>query len=309
MLVLDAWLTLDQVTLSWAFPNWALVIGFVAVAAPIGVVVWRTLRDAEPRAGNTARWLLVGSWIALVPVLAVVPAPRVLGASILGVAPCVALVLDAMWFPSAIVDRATLPLRERRYAELAGLVAIALGYLHLVHGPATAWLMNRHFRDSSLAYEAQLESMRRLAGDVPGSEIVVVRGMAGSFFAPFAAGPRGAPPVRYYMLSQSSHVLVLRTGERSFDMIGPTDGGVFPLGEGNLYRDLGTPVAEGDTFELPGLRATIVQMSGAWARRVHFEFDDDVDLEDLVWLNENRKGYLSATLPDVGFGRPFDFER
>ena len=63
----------------------------------------------------------------------------------------------------------------------------------------------------------------------------------------------------------------------------------------------------GDVVTMPGLRATVLELGTEVSRRVRFEFDTDLESEDLAWISKDRRGAFPKTLPPAeGFGRPFD---
>ena len=208
-LLLSAWFSLDHETLGPDTPWWVIALAGIGGAAllvrPLRGVVAR-LDEPQRRA---AAWLLPGSVLALGPVLAVVPSPRLLGAAMLGVSAAVAWLLDHVWYPgsppgsppgshtmgSANSD-ASGPVGAvgDRGAALAGFAALVVGFAQLVHGPATSWLVGRHFERSAAAFAEHAASLRARLDDPASAEVLVLRGMGGSFFLPFALGHHGAPP-------------------------------------------------------------------------------------------------------------------
>lgn len=296
-LLLEAWFSLDQHTLPTSTPWWWIAILFTVAALAIAPVVRRSIAALDPSHRRGASWMLLGSILALAPVLAVVPSPRLLGASMLGTAPIVALALEAAWFPAA-------PEPRRGIAELSALVAVALGFSHLVHGPITSFLMGRTFMRSTALFAYQAHELRERVGDMSEREVIVVRGMGGSFFLPFALHEHGRPPRMFRILAQTGHALVLRRAERVLELVAPAERGAFPDGEGNLFLDEDCTVSEGQTFETPGMRATILELSEGRPRVVRYELESDLD--DPIWLNESAEGFVDASPPELGFGRPFD---
>jgi hypothetical protein len=66
-------------------------------------------------------------------------------------------------------------------------------------------------------------------------------------------------------------------------------------------------MAVGDVVTMPGLRATVLELGAEVPRRVRFEFDSDLESEDLAWISEDRRGAFPEALPPAeGFGKPFD---
>lgn len=305
MLLGQGWFSLDQDTLTWSVPSWAMILGALIVGAVLVATFRRTVAGMGSTQRRTASWLALGSCFALAPVLAVVPGPRLIGASVLGIAASIALIIDHAWFPPAVASETPQP-RSRR-VELVGLVALALGFSLLVHGPVTASLMGSHFRSTSADFARQITSLRARVGDPSTADVIVVRGMAGAFFAPFAIDERGAAPLRFRVLAETGHVLVLRRGPRTLDVIASHERGVIPAGEANLFL-AGRAVNEGDVFEVPGMTATILEVEQGLPRIVRFELDGDFDAPRLVWLNETEKAYFDGTPPLEGFGRPYDYD-
>jgi hypothetical protein len=301
-LLADGWLSLDHETLISSTPWWALALIAAPGVALLVVPLRRTFAGLDEARRGTARWMLLGSVLALGPVLAVVPSPRLLGASLLGVAATVALVLEHAWFATAPAP----PDAPRSLAaQFVGLVAVALGFSHLVHGPATAFLVARHFQGSAADFSVHAAELQARLDDPASAEVMVVRGMGSAFFAPFALDPHGRLPARWRMLSQTGPALVLRRGPTTLDLVVARDQGVFPPGQDNLYRN-DLRVAVGDSFDLPGVRATILELGQRGPRSVRFEFDRDLEDLSLTWITDDRRGFQDATPPEEGFGRRFD---
>ncbi len=309
MLLGEAWFSLDQDTLTWSIPSWAMVIGALALGGAITTTFVRSIRRLEAAPRRAAIWMALGSCFALVPVLAVVPGPRLIGASVLGIAAAAALIIDAAWFPSdaELEARAHASASRRRIVEASGLIALALAFFQLVHGPAIAWIMGRHFRSTSVGFARQLHSLRERIGDPSTADVVVVRGMAGAFFAPFGVDPAGMAPARFRVLAFTGHVLVQRRGPRTLDIIAAHDRGLFPGGEANLFL-AGVTLHDGDVFEAAGMRVTLLEVEQGLPRIARFELAEAFDAPRLVWLNETDKAYFDGTPPAEGFGRPYDFD-
>ena len=101
-LLLDAWFSLDHDTLLPETPWWVVAGAVLAGAALLFVPLRRVLSRLDEPQRRVAAWLVPGSVLALAPVLAVVPSPRLLGASMLGVSAVVAWLLDQAWFPEGV---------------------------------------------------------------------------------------------------------------------------------------------------------------------------------------------------------------
>lgn len=297
MLLADAWLTVDAETWSPSTPTWVVgaifLIGAGALFIPLRRIFVRLDEPTRSRAG----WLVLGSASALAPTLAVVPSSRLLGMAYLGVAPLVALLLDHVWFPSkapSVKD------------EILVNAAVLLGFAHLIHGPVTGWLIGRRFHASAVEFPTHTKGLRDVLHDPSHSDVVLVRGLSGQFFAPFALDEQGRPPARWRVLAHAGHVLVVRTDARTLRLATPKNKTLFPAGAGNLFRSPDLPFAVGDEIQAPGMVVTIEAIGEEGPYQASFEFDQDFDDGAITWMVEDQDGFKEATLPPVGFGKPFD---
>jgi hypothetical protein len=275
-----------------------VAVCFLVVALGLLVLVRGAVARLDAAERRTLVWLLVGSTLALAPVLAVVPSPRLVGASMLGVAAVASLVLESFWWR----------MKDGLEGEGAkGTLALALGFAQLVHGPATAWLVGRHFAGTAHAFAVNTAALRAELGDPSEAEVGVVRGMGASFFAAFAVDPSRSPPRRWRILAQAGHVLTMRRDARTLEVIAPAGRAIFPAGSENLYRSERTGGATGDVFDVQGMRVTLLEVGPHGPRRVRYQFNGDLDDAPFTWINEDRFGaFRAVTLPPEGFGAPFD---
>ena len=296
------WLTVDSEGWRSGAVRWVLV---VAVGVAILALV-KPVRDALARLDDKPRghamWLLVGSMISLVPVLAVVPSRRLLGTAMIGIAATVALVLERTWFPTEDEEARD---KGKVSAAIASLVATGLAFAHLVHGPGTAFLASRQHRADGLDFASRVAFERDQLGDPTKAEVGVIRGLAGDFFAPFALDPRGVTPARWCVLGQAGHILALRRDARTLELVAPRERGLYPIGERNLYRPADAPLRAGASFHVPGVDVVVVEASPQYGPRiVRFTFDKDPDA--MTWFADDFGEVRAVTLPKVGFGAPFD---
>ena len=298
-LLAESWLTFDPDILDSRTPVWVLAL--VAVLG-VGLFFWPvrgTLARLDGERRDLARWLLLGSFLSLAPVLAVTPSPRLLGASVLGVAAIVALVLERAWFPTVLEPRSS-------PVELTGLVALLLGFAHFVHNPGAAHMTSRNFRADALRMAQSAATLSSRVPDPAHSEVFMMRGFGTSFILPFTLDAKGTPPARWRLLGLNAHVLALRIDARTLDVVAPPQSPVFPIGEGNLFRGESAPAARGDTFRVAGMRATIVEVGKLGPTRVRYEFDAPLEAPNRIWVTEDFDGVHDATPPAPGFGKPFD---
>jgi len=297
-LLIEGWLTYDVSTFVPGTARWIVTLTVVAAAAFLLRPVRRAILELPEGERRSATWLLVGSLVSMAPVLAVVPAMRVLGACVIGIAPVAAIVVEQAWFTDAKAE-------PSRAVQIGWYAALLLGFAHLVHGPGTAFLHARRHRTDGLEFQAHARRVRELVGDPSTADVVVVRGMAAaSFFMPFALDPRGTPPARWCVLSHTGHVLVLRQGERSVELVTAKTSGLFPIGDGNLFRSLRAPLAANAVAETGCLRAQVLELGEHGPRSVRIDLRDD--LARPVYVEEDFEDWNAAELPRVGFGAPFD---
>ena len=294
------WLSMDSEAWRLGLARWALGAIVLVTAGLLVVPVRRALAALAPRPRGQALGLLVGSALALIPTLAVVPARRLLGVGMIGIAVAAALVIERAWFPAEGEPNVA----RGRAASLASLAALGLGFAHFVHGPGTAWLQARQHHIDAADFESRVVWLRGEVGDPAAAQVGVMRGMAGVFFAPFALAPRGRPPKRWCVLAQAGHVLALRRDAHTLDLFASEDRSLFPSGERNLYRSEKAVLHVGDEISVRGLHVTILAVGEAGPRAARFVFDDDP--ATLVWISDMFENTKQIELPSVGFGEPFD---
>jgi hypothetical protein len=299
-LLLDGWFSLDHETLNVSWPRWVFIGTALGALLLVVVAVRPMLADLDDELRRRARWLLLGSVLGLIPMLPVVPTPRLLGVSLIGIAAVVGLVLDRAWFQVSRRPRG-------RLAQLASLAVLALAFAHLVHGPATSWLIASSYWDFNHTYTRNQRALRARLGAIATQDLVVVRASARApLFLPFALDPQHQLPAHFAILAQTNHALCVRRGPRSIELTAASGETLFPLGEANLFIDLRTWFTVGQVFSLPRARATVVELKHGLPRIVRFDFDHDLDASPLVWVSETREGYIDARPPLDGMGMPFD---
>ncbi|AKV03124.1 hypothetical protein AKJ09_09787 [Labilithrix luteola] len=301
-LVGDGWFSLGA---SSSLVGWERAV-IVMVTLVATLLAYRPIRDAiralPEDTARTATWMLFGSLFALTPVLAVVPAARLLGVSMLGISAVVALVLDRAWFGEELPASSSRKALVQR--QIAGLVAAGLGFGHLVHDPVTSWLATHNLRRDTTEFARRTHDLRNFVGDLDTANVGTIRGMTGTFFAPFALDPRGVTPRRWVWLSHAGHVLLKRVDEKTLDLIVGEGRTIYPKGDDNLFRDERSKLQPGDEIVRKGMRATVRDVSADGPRVVRFVFDENP--EAVTWFADGAEESRQATLPQIGFGKPFD---
>ncbi len=284
-LLSDVWCALDgdAVSMAWLVP--LTLVGFAIFVRSY----LRAAAGTEAQRRGHISGFLVGSVLALIPVLAVLPSPRVLGVALIGVAAVTGALLDHSWFKV-----------QEKYDQLGGLLALGLAFAHLVHAPVVSWLAGSGFEVLTTELETGSRNLSARLGNTNKSEIFIMRAANGAFLLFFSVDPQFRPPARWRILSQTTHVLALRRGPRVLDLAA-TESLFEP---DSPFRSARSLLKKGDVVTIPGLRATVLESGPLGPRIVRFETDRDLD--DYTWIAEERTGFNEARPPAPGFGKPFD---
>jgi hypothetical protein len=290
-LLAEGWLGLGEGAWSGTFAHAA---GFAAVAVLILLVLgigslWRRSQDQEER---RAGWLMLGSLLALVPVAATEPSPRVLGLPALGISATIALAVKLGL--RALLRKEWTP---RATATIA--LGLGLGCVHLVVAPIEAHRLAARTVDDELWYEKRLGAVTRVGRAV--STIVVVRANYPStvLWTPLMLRDRS---LRHWLvLSQTLNGSVaVRNAPSSLDLI-QEDGPVFGTGDRDFFRVI--PPVAGEVVDLPGVRATVLRVDDdGRPKAVRYELAQDLDAPDVAWIIEGTSGFTAVTPPPVGMG-------
>lgn len=267
-LVTDVWSTFEANELQWFWLAGATVaVGFVVHSA----------RDCP-------RWLLYGSFIALVPVLGSAPGQRLVGPALLGVAAALGVVVDR-----AITTRVVGSI----------LVAVVVVALHVVHGSIASYRAS----DESLRY-ARSQAMRTATlvkkNRADGIGVVALASWETAFLSAVSPDERGER-MPWRVLVTARHALMLRRDARSIDVVVPKGQGFFPAGADDIFRSEDRPLRTGDERDVPGMHVVVVN-AGDGPPRIRFIFDRSLDDASFVWLSEKRGGYDEFTPPAEHFG-------
>jgi hypothetical protein len=293
VLLTTAWLGLDEVT-GLVTPGLELAAMVAVTGALLVVPVRCALRALDEPARGSVAWLAIGSFLSLLPLLAVEPSARLLGSAMTGISAVVALVIDRAWFPPQ-------PEPRRGVAEFAGFVALAVAFVHLVRAPATTLLNTRTTIQVARATMRGMDWVREHMGGK--SSVVVLRAdsLTSVIFAPCTVGG----DVQWRVLSyETPHVLVLRTGERSLEVVA-SPRPAFTMGPREVFRDNDGSLRAGDSVAVAGMRATVLQLDkDGMPRRVRYDFDRDLSDPSILWINETRAGFEEEPVPQKGQGEP-----
>ncbi|MFI5297158.1 MAG: hypothetical protein ACHREM_03590 [Polyangiales bacterium] len=279
--------------------KWTTALMTLGVLVPLSVVAYDTLERAEPTHARACRAMLAGAALSLVPLMSVRPAPRLLGVVMLGVAPTIALILDRAW------SQASDGLEGGR-SQLRRTVAIGLGFFHLVHAPATAWLIG--YQNASRARELQEQAslLHARTGDAAYADVTVVRSSGTSELAMFAYDPAHGLPAHWNVLSSAGHILLVQRDDRTFDLLSARDRSVIADFEDNLYRANDDRIPIGAHTRVGDATLTVLEDSAIGPSHVRVRFDRPFGSLATSLVQERVSGFESVVPPGIGFGAPLD---
>jgi hypothetical protein len=249
-------------------------------------------RGGARRERSSATWLLSGSVLAPLPFLAAEPAMRLLTVSMIGVCAIGGLALEY-----GFVFRAG---ASRSHNVLLALGAAALAYVQFVQANFSTRAAGRRYVDAVAAAETSLHWLREHI-DPTKSTALVLRAASppAVFWTPFELGR--AAPARWRVLAfRAGLMLAIRRGPRTLEAIAKQNP-LFPVGPSDLFRDQGE-LHEGNVIDVPGMRATILEMQDNQPKRVQFDFDEDLDGPWVQVLAERKSGFEEVKLPAVNMG-------
>ncbi len=295
VLLCTGWLGVDEFSLLLSS---GVVLGATVVIAVLLLTlpVRRAFGGLNEPATADATWLLVGSILACIPMLAVEPSARLLGAPMIGIAAVVALVMDRAWFPPS-------PEPRGGPGELAALVAIALAFVHFVLAPLTTVQNTARMIDVASSIEKRMGWVRDHAAGRSTLVVMHAESLTTAIFAPCILDIPN--DVRWRVLSyEGGRVLVLRTGERTLEFVGSYSP-LFQMGPRQVFRDYDGSLHVGDRVVLDGMKATVLQLDkDGMPRRVRYEFDRPLDDPSILWLKETGEGFEEVPVPQKGQGEP-----
>jgi hypothetical protein len=300
VLTLAGWFSQDSTAWRWGNSDLPVVCAVAAFLAGGRAALRHVASQLAPPDRSMLWSLVVGSFLAIFPVLAVLPSVRLLGVATLGIAAVVGVVLDAAWFGRETEARSG-------PEEWTAIAATLLGFAHLVHGPGRAWLNGRQIQSYAIDFADHTAQLATRLTERAASDVIVVRGLDDVFFYGFALEGKGVKGTRWTVLAHTGHVLCRREDARSLELLVAMDSAIYPATAGDLYRSELHPLRAGDAFSRGGLVASVKEMDPAGPRRVRFTLEEDLDDPRYVWVGESRsRGFYDALPPKVGFGAPLD---
>jgi hypothetical protein len=275
----------------------ATVVGAAVLLAAFTLTVRRM--DPAPRAAAIA-WA-VGAGLALVPVLAAPPLPRLL----LPAAPGVAALL------AALCAAPLAHLRRGRTPTPAGAAAVAIALaLLLVHVGLVPWEAHRGVRALAATFARTHDAIAAATPEVtPRSRCDVLLGaldLEALHYPPMIWRERGARPSGCWrVLTSSVHpVVVTRRGARSLRV--HSDGGtlVEPLAL-NAYRS--SPMAVGNKLVAPDMTITVTEVLAGYPTALRLDLTEEIDAYAWWALRDGRMGRVPLSRMPGGLRVPLPY--
>jgi hypothetical protein len=292
----SAWFGFDENALAVAALG-AVVPGGIALTAAV-FFSFRTIVGVLPMHERRPEWwLLVGSLLAVVPLLATEPKPRLLGVAAVGVSAVTGIVLDR-----GVADLTALFKREPvRWSPDAWLLVLSLAATHFVLMPIRARrTMNGMLRDARI-FEDRLAWIRtHVPRDATTIGVLRASVLPSVLWTPFMLGDSTAAQWRA-LTEGFDTVVAVRSGPRTLEMSGDRGAPLIPLHSRDVLRE--SSMEAGETIEVEGMRATVMAVDSSHRpTRVRYEFDRDLDAPSFWWISEGTAGFNEVRLPLVNVG-------
>ncbi len=268
----------------------------IPLASVLGLALFRTGASLKPERRTRFVWLVAGSAIALLPVLSAGASMRLLGPAALGASAGIGLVIERALFGRSRQETGAGPANV-----VVSLVALGLAVSHFAIVPEQAHAFTALAAQKEPEFDARMAWVRaRMTPEK--STIVVLRSVSPptAFVAPFML--RDAAPARFRVLCQAyGRIAVVRSGPRTLDVTQDGNEPLVHFGVGNPVRAV--PFQVGEVVEVPGMRVIVGQLDAdGLPKKLHFEFDRDLDDPSFFWIQAGVSGFSEAFLPPVGYG-------
>ena len=264
--------------------------------APIFLVLLRKALQGVSSEERVRLWALgIGAVLAIVPALAGVLSSRVLLIPSIGIAPCVAVVIQYGYRTArgALGDA-----RWRRV--LWGAVGVTLGVVHFLLPAALIPIITAEFARFGRAGEDILRSAP--LGDDPAVDVVVLRApdpLLGPWGGVTRAMLTGARVHHWWTLSMSLH-------EHEIVRVGPSILEISPRGpwlerfQERVFRSPRAAMLVGNRVRTAEFEAEVMEARAGVPVRVRFTFDRPLDDATLRFLTFQERRLVVVEMPPVG---------
>jgi len=278
--------------------TWHVVLGVTAMILLAWAVRSTLVQNERGERPTALRWLLVGSLLSMLPVLASFPSSRLVMPASVGIFATLAATALA-W-----AGRVARSWREQRRVALWPLLGLcAVAYMQL-------WVAGTSSRGQVHFVSAQYEAVREWVkhADLDDTRLADQRIVLMSttehtlaVFLPFVLHYQGRPmPLSSWTLSGAMvpHD-VHRTASNVLEVVA-LFGGFGTNAMEQLYRDTRFGLRVGDRVTLDGLEVEVLDALRGFPRRVRFTFDRNVDDPSMVFLEATPVGLKRFVVPRIG---------
>jgi hypothetical protein len=292
--------TAGVVPLNWVrdVQPWRLVQSGIGVGACVLLYVFyrHTLRGEQNR---TARWLLFGSILGLVPMCASYPSSRLLLFSLIGFTPLVAtfVVRGTSALFTAFHDN-----RARAIALAAG--PLAVGAFHVVVPVALQRLELPEFVDGTRRVREAILAMPVDDAEFPKQDLMLLTSIDGasSMYVPLTrlrygkSAPHTCLPFSFLI----SPYELERTGVNAFTVRFGNEDSLLGTANEQILRSPRHPFHQSDVVDLGAFRVTILGTYRERPQYLRVEFDRPLDDPSLLFMALTPDGYRRFFMPPVG---------
>jgi len=295
-----SWLRRGWVSQRWVFSPepWRLVhfgIGIVACML-VALLARNTLRRESQR---SARWLLLGSVLSVVPVSASFPSSRLLLVPLIGFVPLLAAFIVAGF------QRFRAFLQSRRWRALVyALVALAVAVYHVVMPVSTQRDEVAGLRDGTVNVRDAILSMDVDETHFAHQDLILLAALEGgtSMYLPATRLRYGHPAPRscLFLSYVTAPYVLSRTARNAFTMRFSGIHTMLATSGEHLLRSPNHPFRVADSVDVGSMRVTIVELFDGRPRRILVEFDRPLEDPSLLFMVPRPDGYQRFALPPIG---------
>jgi hypothetical protein len=277
---------------------WRIVqtsIGFVACAC-----LWLLIRyGLRPQSWKRIAWLVVGSLLSILPVIASFPSSRLLGVPMIGFSALLStFVFDAL---AGCASQAFAFRGKPAVHVLAGLAVL----VHQVISPVAQ--QRELFGDIVRGVEGSRQAILNMDVDeaqVPQQHLVLLAALDGvtSMYIPATRRMFGrtVPRTCMYLSYVRAPYELTRHSARTFSIRFERDAAMLRTSLEQLLRAPNRPLELYERVDVGLFRATVVELVDGLPKRVTFEFDRPLEDPTLLFMIPAPDGFERFELPPIG---------
>ena len=286
-----------------SFNGYALLLGAGALVI-CGLLFFPAWKNASPELRRTFKWLIIGTFAAMIPLSSGYPCARVTIIPFMGGSLILASILTYWWKKLSPKKKIRENLKSP-ISWIAGLICIAFFLLHLGYSPY------RFFTDPQMlklfnSITEEFNTKNTVLGEIkPNQEVVFLNSdkdvdLSNDYF--YYRKLKRLPMPRYWwQLSYSLHKQhFTRTAPNALEL-DITDGTVYDnYSSVYVLRSREDPMKPGDIIKLPGLHITILAVNPDGPTRLEFKFDAALEDARYRFFMFKEGKLLSVTPPPIG---------